>query len=127
MRRFHALSVAAAVTAGLSSFGSMGVAAAQPAPPTEPAARGTVPAVTASPSSSVRTTTEATADAASTTYVERQTKAGQDIRFEDDPLSALAGNPVGAQISAWHPPRRFDLMAPRRSFVPQLLVSVENL
>jgi hypothetical protein len=61
------------------------------------------------------------------TFVESKTADGQDIRFKDDPMSALAGNPVGAQLSGFHPPHRFNLMPPRTSFVPQLLKSVEHL
>ena len=61
------------------------------------------------------------------TYTEKKTSDGQDIRFKDDPLSALAGNPVGAQIGAFHPPKRFDLMRPRWNFVPEMLKSVEHM
>ena len=61
------------------------------------------------------------------TYVEKKTNDGQDIRFKDDPMSALAGNPVGAQLTGFHPPRRFDLMHPRNTFVPELLKSVEHM
>jgi hypothetical protein len=49
------------------------------------------------------------------------------VRFRDDPLTALAGNPVGAQLTGFHPPRRFDLMRPRKTWVPELLKSVESL
>ena len=62
-----------------------------------------------------------------TTYVEQKASDGQDIRFRDDPLTALAGNPVGAQLTGFHPPRRFDLMHPRKTFVPELLKSVEHM
>jgi hypothetical protein len=62
-----------------------------------------------------------------TTYVETKKDDGQDIRFRDDPMSAIAGNPVGAQLTGFHPPRRFDLMRPRKNFVPELLKSVENM
>ena len=62
-----------------------------------------------------------------TTYVEHKTNDGQDIRFRDDPMTALAGNPVGAQLTGFHPPRRFDLMHPRNTFVPELLKSVEHM
>jgi hypothetical protein len=62
-----------------------------------------------------------------TTYVEHKTSDGQDIRFRDDPMKALAGNPVGAQLTGFHPPRRFDLMHPRNTFVPELLKSVEHM
>ena len=62
------------------------------------------------------------------TYVEHKTSDGQDIRFRDDPMTALAGNhPVGAQLTGFHPPRRFDLMHPRNTFVPELLKSVEHM
>ena len=67
------------------------------------------------------------ASAQESTLVEHSSEAGQDIRFKDDPMSAIAGNPVGAQLSGFHPPRRFNLMPPRTSFVPQLLKSVEHL
>jgi len=60
-------------------------------------------------------------------YVEKKTEAGQDIRFKDDPIGALGNDPVGAQITAWHPPRRFDLLRPRQTFVPEMLKSVENM
>ena len=61
------------------------------------------------------------------TYVEHKSSDGQDIRFRDDPMTALAGNPVGAQLTGFHPPRRFDLMHPRNTFVPELLKSVEHM
>ena len=64
---------------------------------------------------------------ADTTYVEHKSSDGQDIRFRDDPMTALAGNPVGAQLTGFHPPRRFDLMHPRNTFVPELLKSVEHM
>jgi hypothetical protein len=67
-----------------------------------------------------------TAMAQESTFVEKSTADGQDIRFKDDPMSAIAGNPVGAQLSGFHPPHRFNLMPPRTSFVPQLLKSVEH-
>ena len=60
------------------------------------------------------------------TFVERKTDDGQDIRFKDDPMSAIAGNPVGAQLTGFHPPRRFNLMPPRITFVPELLKTVEH-
>lgn len=62
-----------------------------------------------------------------TTYVEHESSDGQDIRFRDDPMTALAGNPVGAQLTGFHPPRRFELMHPRSTFVPELLKSVEHM
>ena len=67
-----------------------------------------------------------TSSAQESTFVERSSADGQDIRFKDDPMSALAGNPVGAQLSGFHPPRRFNLMPPRITFVPVLLKSVEH-
>jgi hypothetical protein len=60
-------------------------------------------------------------------FVEKKTEAGQDIRFKDDPLGALGNDPIGSQISTWHPPRRWDLMRPRNTFVPEMLKSVENM
>lgn len=69
-----------------------------------------------------QTTTDTT-----TTYTEHKSSDGQDIRFRDDPMTALAGNPVGAQLTGFHPPRRFDLMHPRNTFVPELLKSVEHM
>ena len=67
------------------------------------------------------------ANAQESTYVEKKTRDGQDIRFEDDILGVLANDPVGAQLTGFHPPRRFDLMRPRKTWVPELLKSVENL
>jgi hypothetical protein len=68
-----------------------------------------------------------TAHAEEATYVERSTQEGQDIRFRDDPLGAIAGEPIGAQLGGGHPPKRFDLMRPRKSFVPELLKSIEAM
>jgi hypothetical protein len=67
------------------------------------------------------------ASAQESTFVEHKTGDGQDVRFKDDPMSAIAGNPVGSQLTGFHPPKRFDLMPPRTTFVPQLLKSVEHL
>jgi hypothetical protein len=67
-----------------------------------------------------------TASAQESTFVEHSTADGQDIPFKDDPMSAIAGNPVGAQLSGFHPPRRFSLMPPRITFVPELLKTVEH-
>jgi hypothetical protein len=67
------------------------------------------------------------ARAQSPIYVERKTADGQDVRFKDDPVAALANDPIGAQLSGWHPPRRFDLMRPRKTFVPEMLKSIENM
>jgi len=61
------------------------------------------------------------------TFVEKKSADGQDVRFKDDPVSALAGNPVGVQLTGFHPPRRFDLLRPRWTFVPEMLKSVEHL
>jgi hypothetical protein len=59
--------------------------------------------------------------------VEKKTADGQDVRFRDDPVSALAGDPIGAQLTGFHPPRRFDLMRPRYTFVPEMLKSIVDL
>ena len=68
-----------------------------------------------------------TASAQETTFVERKSSDGQDIRFKDDPIGAIANDPIGAQLTGFHPPRRYDLMRPRTTFVPQMLKSVENM
>jgi hypothetical protein len=60
-------------------------------------------------------------------YKENKTHDGQDVVFKDDPLSALTSNPIGAQLSGFHLPRRFQLMHPRLTFVPQMLKTVENM
>jgi hypothetical protein len=67
------------------------------------------------------------ASAQESTYVEKKTTDGQDIRFKDDVMGAIANDPVGEQITGFHPPKRFDLMRPRKTWVPELLKSVENL
>jgi hypothetical protein len=67
------------------------------------------------------------ARAQTSSYVERKTTDGQDIRFVDDVVGALANDPIGAQLTTWHPPRRFDLMRPRKTFVPEMLKSIENM
>ena len=67
------------------------------------------------------------ASAQDSTYVEKKTSDGQDIRFKDDPVGALGNNPIGAQLSGFHPPKRFDLMRPRFTFVPEMLKSVEYM
>ena len=74
-------------------------------------------------SASAQTTTETTKPG----YTERITSEGQDIRFGDDPLGALSNDPIGAQLTGFHPPRRYDLMRPRTTFVPQMLKTVENM
>jgi hypothetical protein len=60
-------------------------------------------------------------------FVERKTKQGQDITFEDDPLGALGDTPVGTQLWGFHPPKRCALMRPRTTFVLDLLKTVESL
>jgi hypothetical protein len=70
---------------------------------------------------------QARAQQKDSTYVEKKTSDGQDIRFGDDVMGAIANDPVGAQLTGFHPPRRFDLMRPRKTWVPELLKSVENL
>jgi hypothetical protein len=60
-------------------------------------------------------------------YVEQRTAKGQDVRFEDDPLDAVARDPIGAQITAWITARRFQLMRPRQSFVTEMVRGVEAL
>ena len=74
-------------------------------------------------------TGNATCDGSPTesTFVEKKTADGQDVRFRDDPVSALAGDPIGAQLTGFHPPRRFDLMRPRYTFVPEMLKSIVDL
>jgi hypothetical protein len=67
------------------------------------------------------------AQAQEDTYVERRTDSGQDIRFKDDVMTALVGGPTGSQFRGFHPPRRFDLMPPRTTFVPELLKGIEQL
>ena len=67
------------------------------------------------------------ASAQENTFVETKSSDGQDIRFRDDPLGALSNDPVGAQLTGFHPPRRYDLMRPRTTFVPQMLKTVENM
>jgi hypothetical protein len=67
------------------------------------------------------------ARAQSSSYAEKKTADGQEVRFRDDPLSALKDDPVGAQVTAWHPPKRFDLMRPRKTFVPEMLRTIENM
>jgi hypothetical protein len=69
----------------------------------------------------------ASAQQPQSTYVEKKSAEGQDIRFGDDPLGALANDPIGAQLTGFHPPRRYDLMRPRTTFVPQMLKSVEAM
>jgi len=67
------------------------------------------------------------ASAQDSTYVERTTPDGQQIKFDDDPVGALADDPIGAQLLGFHPPRRFTLMRPRATFVPEMLRSIEHI
>jgi hypothetical protein len=67
------------------------------------------------------------ARAQESTYVEKKTSDGQDVRFRDDPIGALGNDPIGSQLTGFHPPRRFDLMRPRKTFVPEMLKSIENM
>lgn len=60
-------------------------------------------------------------------YVEHKTSDGQGVVFDDDPMSGITGNPVGAQLWGFHPPKRCDLMRPRVNFVPELLKTVEKM
>jgi hypothetical protein len=64
---------------------------------------------------------------AQNSYVEHRTSQGQQITFEDDPMGAVANDPVGTQLLGFHPPRRFDLMRPRCGFVPEMLKSIESM
>ena len=67
------------------------------------------------------------ARAQDSSYVERKIADGQRVEFRDDPLSALEGQPIGAQLTGFHPPRRYALLRPRDTFVPELLKAVEHL
>ncbi len=67
------------------------------------------------------------AHAQSSGYVEHKTADGQAVSFDDDPMSGLTGNPIGAQLWGFHPPKRCDLMRPRVNFVPELLKTVEKM
>jgi hypothetical protein len=60
-------------------------------------------------------------------FVERQTKEGQDVRFEDDPLGALPLGTVGNIFDGHRYTRRFELIRPRSTFVPEMLKNVEAL
>ncbi len=61
-------------------------------------------------------------------YKETKTADGSDVVFKDaDQLNGAGLGPVGAQLSGFHPPKRFQLMHPRVSFVPQMLKTVENM
>jgi hypothetical protein len=64
---------------------------------------------------------------AQSSYVEHRTNEMQQVTFVDDPMGAVANDPIGTQLWAFHPPRRFDLMRPRCGFVPEMLKSVENM
>jgi hypothetical protein len=67
------------------------------------------------------------ASAQESTYVEKKTSDGQDVRFRDDPIGALTRDPIGSQLSGFHPPKRFDLMRPRKTWIPEMLKSIENM
>jgi hypothetical protein len=67
------------------------------------------------------------ARAQDSTYVEKKTADGQDIRFTDDLVGAPTNDPLGSQFRGFHPPKRFDLMRPRKTFVPEMLKSIENM
>ena len=67
------------------------------------------------------------AEAQDNAFVEHKVDAGQKIEFRDDPLSALGGQPIGAQLTGFHPPKRYLLLRPRDTFVPELLKAVEHL
>jgi hypothetical protein len=69
---------------------------------------------------------EARADESST-FVESKAQDGQSVIFKDDPLAAGGLGPMGDQMKGFHPPKRFELIRPRASFVPELLKSVEAL
>jgi hypothetical protein len=61
-------------------------------------------------------------------FVERRTSQGQEVSFEDDPMTALTGDPIENMFRVGYPrARRLDLMRPRRSFVTEMLKSVESL
>jgi len=60
-------------------------------------------------------------------YTEGKTREGQSVSFDDDPMGALTDNPVGLQIGGFHQPKRFQLLRPRETFVPELLKSVEKM
>jgi hypothetical protein len=67
------------------------------------------------------------ASAQTDSYREKKTSDGQTVSFDDDPLGALGGQPIGQQLWGFRPPSRCDLMRPRTSFVPELLKSVEKM
>jgi hypothetical protein len=69
----------------------------------------------------------APARAQNSSYVEHKTADGQSVAFDDDPMGAVVGGPTGAQITGPHVARHFNLMRPRRTFVPELLKSVEKM
>jgi hypothetical protein len=60
-------------------------------------------------------------------FAERRTDAGQDIRFEDDPLSGLPLETIGNIFHDFRYTARPALMRPRRTFVPEMLKNVESL
>jgi hypothetical protein len=63
----------------------------------------------------------------SSSFVEKKVDDGQSVVFKDDPLSAITQEPIGDQLTGFHPAHRFQLIRPRGSFVPELLKSVEAL
>ena len=62
-----------------------------------------------------------------TGYVEHKTSDGQAVTFDDDPMGAITHDPVGTQLSGFHPPKRCALLRPRATFVPELLKAVEKM
>ena len=67
------------------------------------------------------------ARAQESTYVEKKVDDGQDIRFKDDVMGAIADTPAGDIFKGFHPAKRFFLLRPRVTFVPELLKTVEHL
>ncbi len=67
------------------------------------------------------------ARAQDSTFVEKKANDGQSVVFDDDPLAAAGQQAIGAQLTSFHPPRRFQLIRPRSSFVQEMLKSVEAL
>jgi hypothetical protein len=70
---------------------------------------------------------EVRAEESSSTFVESKAQDGQSVIFKDDPLSGGGLGPMGDQLKGFHPPKRFELIRPRASFVTELLKSVEAL
>ena len=69
----------------------------------------------------------ADARAQSESFTERKTSSGTSVTFADDPLGALADDPIGVQIRGPLVPRRCLLMRPRVQFVSAMLRSVETM